>query len=121
MRTVGYMKVSTQLIQSCHNLQEVVLCTQEMTRFLLLLAHSMARQRGVFHYMHKQEESVGNSVLRIIVLQQVLSAGEFVMFLLTLLIWPHCSNQTNHFFGKFLSMITLRTQINFGFNVQYQI
>lgn len=66
LHTVGNMKVSKQLIQSCHNLQEVVLCTHEMTMFLLLLAHSMARQRGVFHYMHKQEERVGNSVLRII-------------------------------------------------------
>lgn len=66
MHTVGYMKVSTQLIQSCHNSQEVALCTQEMTRFLLFLAHSMARQRGVFHYMHNQEEIMGNSVLWII-------------------------------------------------------
>ncbi len=66
LHTVGYMKVSTPLTQSCHNLQEVVLCTQEMTRFFIFLAHSMARQRGVFHYMHNQEEIVGNSVLWII-------------------------------------------------------
>ncbi len=69
--------------------------------------------------MHKQEERVGNSVLQIILSITSAVCWGFVMFLLTLLIWPHCSNQTNHFFGQFLSMITLRTQINCGFNVQY--
>lgn len=77
------------LIQSCHSLQEVGLLKQEMTRFLLLLAHNMARQRGVFHCMHKQKESVGNVVLYYKEYSKYCILGSFVRFLLKWLIWPY--------------------------------